>query len=183
MLCLLGPEAGLSGFQPSLRVKGSAALCCLTEKVLRTSKPGLLWERLHTYQKSSSNVLIAQAATLRQNKGFFFFFLIIILHFSPDEPAQLWVCELDFALALILLISLLLMDGLAKSFPHLSPFLCSDSPGLGCERAKKESVHEFWLLVRLNKPGWPQSIFLVPEWSSRVDIWRWGKNAYGHLSC
>lgn len=182
MLCLLGPEAGLSGFQPSVRVKGGAELCCLTKRVLRTSKPGSTVRTcLHTYQNCSPNVLIAWAATPRQNNDFFYFFKnIIIFHFSPAEPAQLWMCELDFALVLILLISLLLMDGLAKSFPHLSPFLCSDSPGLGCERAKKEFDHEFWLLVRLNKPGWHQSTFLVSEWNFRVDVWRWGGKAYGH---
>lgn len=38
MLSLLVPEVGLSSFQPSVGVKEDEALC-LTEKVLKTSKP------------------------------------------------------------------------------------------------------------------------------------------------
>lgn len=131
-------------------------------------------------QICSPNVLIAGAATPRQNKDFFYFFNNYFAFQScwASTTLSVWagLCSGSY------IADITAPAGWpGQKLSSLSPFLCSDSPGLGWKRAKKEFDHEFWLPVRLNKPGWPQSIFLVQEWSFRADIWRWGEKAYGHF--
>lgn len=74
---------------------------------------------------------------------------------------------LDFALPHTSAAALILMDGLARCFPHLSLFLFSDSPWDGL-RKNKEFGHGAWLPVGLVSQTDPRAF---P--STRMNLQRW----------